>query len=157
MSAERVAVREAVPADREFILETADRLGEFGAPPWRTAGEIVAGEVRTLLRHFSSPAEGQALLVAEHPAGQRLGFVYVESLKDYFRGEMHGHVGILAVAGEAEGRGAGRALLEAAEAWAKSRGYGFMTLNVFDRNRRARKVYERAGYTAETLRYRKGL
>lgn len=157
MSAESVAVREAVPADREFILETARRLGEFGAPPWRTPEEIVAGEVRTLLRHFDSPGPGQALLVAEHPAGGRLGFVFVESLKDYFRGESHGHVGILAVAGEAEGRGAGRALLEAAEGWATARGYGFVTLNVFERNRRAREVYERAGYAVETLRYRKVL
>lgn len=157
MMAERIAVRAAVPADFAFILETARRLGEFGAPPWRTAEEIVAGEVRTLLRHFSSPGEGEALLVAESPAGQRLGFVFVESLKDYFRGESHGHVGILAVAGAAEGRGAGRALLEAAEGWAKPRGYGFVTLNVFEGNRRAREIYERAGYAAETLRYRKGL
>jgi GNAT superfamily N-acetyltransferase len=157
MTAEGIAVREAVPADREFILATASRLGEFGAPPWRTPDEIVAGEVRTLRRHLSSPSPTAALLVAQDRSGQRLGFVFVESLRDYFRGESHGHVGILAVAGEAEGRGAGRALLGAAEDWARSRGYGFVTLNVFERNRRAREVYERAGYAPETLRYRKGL
>ena len=157
MTAEGIAVRDAVPDDRDFILATAGRLGEFGAPPWRTPDEIVAGEVRTLRRHLSSPSPTEGLLVAQDPAGRRLGFVFVESLRDYFGGESHGHVGILAVAAEAEGRGAGRALLEAAEDWARIRGYGFVTLNVFERNRRARQVYERAGYAAETLRYRKAL
>lgn len=157
MIGQEIAVREAVPADREFILATANRLGEFGAPPWRTPDEIVEGEVRTLRRHLSSPSPTEALLVAQDRSGQRLGFVFLESLRDYFRSESHGHVGILAVSGEAEGRGAGRALLQAAEGWARSRGYAFVTLNVFERNRRAREVYERAGYEAETLRYRKGL
>lgn len=157
MTAEGIAVREAVPADREFILATASRLGEFGAPPWRTAEEIVAGEIRTLQRHLFLASPSEALLVAQDRSGRRLGFVFLESLKDYFRGENHGHVGILAVAAEAEGRGTGRALLEAAESWARTRGYRFMTLNVFERNRRAREVYERAGYAPETLRYRKGL
>ena len=157
MTSEKIAVRRARPADREFILATATRLGEFGAPPWRTPDEIVEGEVRTLQRHLSSPGPAEALLVAEDSSGRPLGFVFVETLADYFRGEIHGHVGILAVGAEAEGRGAGRALLGAAEAWARARGYGFVTLNVFERNRRARAVYERTGYAAETLRYRKAL
>jgi GNAT superfamily N-acetyltransferase len=35
---------------------------------------------------------------------------------------------------EAEGRGVGAALMRAAEAWARSRGHGKLTLNVFDGN-----------------------
>ncbi len=157
MNSQPLSVRSGGPEDRAFVLETARRLGEFGPPEWRTAEEIVAGEVRTLLRHFSSPSPDEALLVVQDRSGRRLGFVFLESLHDYFRGERHGHIGILAVAGEAEGQGAGRALLDAAETWARSLGYGFLTLNVFERNLRARRVYEGAGYAAETLRYFKSL
>ena len=58
---------------------------------------------------------------------------------------------------EAQGAGVGGALLRFAEDWATERGYATITLNVFDGNRRARSVYERRGYAAETLRYLKSL
>jgi GNAT superfamily N-acetyltransferase len=157
MTAARPAVRRARPDDRAFVMEAAGRLAEFGAPPGRTAEEIVAGEARTLARFFAFPSDADALLVAEGEGGERLGFVLLESATDYFTGELHGHVGILAVAGAAEGTGAGRALLEAAEAWSRGRGYRKLTLNVFAANRHARDVYEHVGYAAETLRYVKAL
>ena len=147
-----VAVRPARPEDRAFVLATAERLVAFGPPPWRTPAEVVEGEARTLRAFFDAPDPGAALLVAEE-GGRPLGFSYVETVRDYFLGEEHGHIGILAVAGEAEGRGAGGALLEASEAWARRRGYGRLTLNVFERNARARGVYEHRGYRPETMRY----
>jgi RimJ/RimL family protein N-acetyltransferase len=48
-------------------------------------------------------------------------------------------------------------LLDATEAWAAAQGYRFITLNVFAANARARAVYERAGYAADTIRYAKEL
>ena len=152
-----VVIRAARTDDREFVLSTARRLGEFGAPPWRTAEEIVAGEARTLLDFFEAPAAGAALLLAEDPGGRRLGFAYLESPTDYFTGQKHGHIGILAVTREAEGTRAGSALLKEAEAWSRSRGLGRLTLNVFAANRHARDVYEHLGYSPETLRYVKPL
>jgi GNAT superfamily N-acetyltransferase len=83
--------------------------------------------------------------------------VYLQQPVDYFRQRPHAHVAILTVSGESEGQGAGRALLEAAEAWARSRGVEMITLHVFVGNERARAVYERQGYAAETLRYVKWL
>ena len=147
-----VAVRPARPEDRAFVLATAERLSAFGPPPWRTGEEIVEGEARTLRGFFEAPAPGAALVVAEED-GRALGFAYLETIRDYFTLEDHGHIGILAVAEEAEGRGAGGALLEAAEAWARQRGYARLSLNVFERNARARSVYARRGYSPETLRY----
>ena len=152
-----VAVRQARADDRDFILATAGRLGEFGAPPWRTAEEIVAGEARTLLGFFEAPAAGSALLLAEDPGGRRLGFAFLESPTDYFTGQKHGHIGILAVAREAEGSRAGGALLREAEAWSRARGFARLTLNVFAANAHARDVYEHLGYAPETLRYVKPL
>lgn len=153
----KIRVRSARGDDRPFVLATAARLAAFGPPPWRTAAEIVEGEARTLRGFFESPAEGATLLVAESEAAAPLGFAYLETVRDYFIGEEHGHVGILAVAGEGEGRGAGGALVRSSEAWARERGYRRLTLNVFEGNAHARSVYEHFGYRPETLRYVKFL
>ena len=82
-----------------------------------------------------------------------MGVVYLERLQDYFTLEQHGHVGMLVVAEEAEGKGVGGALMASAEAWAREHGYRKLTLNVFEGNQAARAVYEHLGYAPETLRY----
>jgi GNAT superfamily N-acetyltransferase len=148
-------IRLATAADRAFVLEAAKRLAAFGPPSWRTSAEIVSAEVRSLERFFATPAPGAHLLVAEDEDGSRAraGFVYLEVLQDYFTGEPHGHVAILAVTAAAEGRGAAAALMRAAEDWARAEGFGRLTLNAFDGNVRARRMYEHLGYRAELVRY----
>jgi len=151
------AVRPARAEDRAFVLATAERLAAFGPPPWRTPAEVVEGEARTLRNFFDAPPSNAALLVAEDEAHRPLGFAYVEILRDYFRLDEHGHVGILAVAADAEGQGAGGALLAAAEDWSRAHGFDRLTLNVFEGNVRARAVYARRGFRPESLRYVKSL
>jgi GNAT superfamily N-acetyltransferase len=155
-------VRDGTAADRDFVIDTARRFAAFGPPPWRTALEVVAGEVRCLDDFFDGRLTGPALVIAEGPpspasgfggAGARLGFAFLEPAIDYFSGDRHGHVGMIAVTEAAEGRGAGAALMRAAEAWARANGYPKLTLNVFDGNHRARQMYERVGYHVETVRY----
>jgi GNAT superfamily N-acetyltransferase len=142
-----------VPDDRDFVLTTARRLSDFGPPPWRTAEEVVEGEARTLRAYFELPPPRTILFVAEDADRRALGFAYLQTLRDYFTDEEHGHVGILAVTKEAEGRGAGGALLDAAEVWSRGLGFRKLTLNVFSGNAHARRVYERRGFEAESLRY----
>jgi len=157
MTAGPARVREARSDDRAFVVEAAARLAEFGAPAGRTKEEIVAAETRTILRHFAAPVSTEALLVAEDGERRPLGFAFVETGTDYFTGELHGHIGILAVSSAAQGTGAGGALLAAAEDWSRRRGYRRLTLNVFAANQHARDVYEHVGFAAETLRYVKRL
>lgn len=114
-------------------------------------------ESATLEAALERGSNEDPLLIAETSAGEPGGFVYMEQPIDYFRQTPQAHVGVLAVAAEAEGQGVGRALLEAAERWAREQGLGMLTLNVFAGNTRARKVYERLGYAPETLRYVKTL
>jgi GNAT superfamily N-acetyltransferase len=151
-----VTVRRARRGDREFVLTTARRLADFDLPPWRGPAEIVGGEVRTLEAFFRQPPPGSELLVAE-AAGEPAGFALVETGRDYFDRREHAHLGILAVTGKSEGLGVGTALVSAAERWARRRGHSRLTLNVFERNARARKLYERLGFAPETLRYTKKL
>ena len=150
-------VRAALPSDRSFILSITPRLAQgFELPPWRTEREVVDAESATLERALRAGTERAALLVAEDVEGQLGGYVYVTVETDYF-GRTHAHIEILAVSSAAEGRGAGRTLVEAAEGWARSEKLGLITLNVFAHNQRARSVYERLGYEPETLHYVKPL
>lgn len=96
------------------------------------------------------------MLVAES-AGQAAGCLFVTTEEDFFTGRPGAHVEVVAITTEAEGQGLARQLLEAAENWARGRGYDHVTLNVFVANDRARAVYEHLGYHAETVRYRKTL
>jgi len=151
-------IRPAQPEDREFVLKLTPRLAQgFPLPPGRTAEEVVQAETRTLAAALDSPGADTALLIAERRDGHRAGMVYLQQPVDYFRQRPHAHVAILTVSGESEGQGAGRALLEAAEAWARSRRVEMITLHVFVGNERARAVYKRQGYAPETLRYVKWL
>jgi len=153
----RIAIRPARPEDRGFVLATAARLAEFGPPPWRTVAEVVIGESRALQAFFESAPEATALLVAEDEGARPLGFAYLETQLDFFTRRPHAHLAELAVSREAEGLGAGGALLAASEDWARSKGYPVLTLNVFDGNRHARVVYERRGFSPEYVRYIKNL
>jgi GNAT superfamily N-acetyltransferase len=151
-----IRVRGARDADRTFVLETGARLAAFGPPRWRTVDEIIEAEARTLRDVFESSDDASKLLIAEADE-QRVGFALLEELRDYFTLERHGHVGILAVIAAAEGRGAGGALIRAAEAWARGRGYRTLTLNVFSGNSHARGVYEHLGFEPDTIKYIKAL
>ena len=95
--------------------------------------------------------------VAEDSRGSVLGAAYAERAIDYFTEEAHAHLGILAVALEAEGRGVGRALMATMEQWAIDEGYRFVTLNVFAGNDRAAAIYERAGYRTDATKLIKEL
>lgn len=149
-------IRPARADDRGFVLAATARLSAFGVPHGRTAPEIVEGEARTLRAYFDAISPPETLLIAEN-GGLPSGFVFLEEHDDYFTLATHGHIGILIVAGGAEGRGIGAALMLAAEAWARSRGHATLTLNVFEGNQRARALYERSGFRPDTIKYRKAL
>jgi ribosomal protein S18 acetylase RimI-like enzyme len=147
----RVAIRSATPADRAFLAALAERLADFDRPPWRSHEEIADGDRRALLEAIDTPRPGTELFIAELD-GRPAGALLMWTLEDYFSQQWHAHVSVIAVTQPAEGRGVGRALMNHAEHWARSRGYSSLTLSVFAGNRRAQALYERAGYTIEMHR-----
>lgn len=150
-------IRAARAGDRDFVLGLVPRLRAFGSVARLSPEALDAGEQRAIERYFEDPPEISCLIVAESGDGTLLGAAYAERAVDYFTQEHHGHLGILAVTDEAQGRGVGRALIEAVEVWAREQGFGFVTLNVFTGNTGAIAAYERAGYRAEAVRYVKEL
>lgn len=152
-----VTVRHAEPGDASVLVELAEAVG---AEPqgwlitngaWRTAGEE-----RRYLRAIRRSAHA-AVLVAEAPEAGVVGRLSIA--RDPHPASRHvADVGLM-VAEDFRRRGAGRALMEAAEEWAHSIGVRKIELHVFPHNRGALALYERLGYEREGLRrahYRRG-
>lgn len=152
-----VVVRPVRPTDRAFLVSLAPRFVEFGVPAWLDTRETL----RALEAQFEQLAravpEGHRVLVAESAEGEPLGFIYLQVQREFFTGRPHAHVSDLAVAEGADGKGVGRALVSAGEAWARAQGYDRLTLNVFATNTRARAFYAHLGFGEETLKLVKAL
>jgi GNAT superfamily N-acetyltransferase len=152
----QIAIRRAEPADCEAVIAMVPELHAFGPPEWRDLRQMEAVDVRVVGDVLRGRSPGASILVAESAGGERVGFVHVHEEEDYYAGPC-AHIGDVVVAPDWQGRGVGKALLSAAEQWAREAGYGLVTLNVFLNNEQARAVYQRAGYNAETVRYVKFL
>ncbi len=152
-----IRIRQAAGADRAWIVRQAPRLHEFGPPPFRSRPVMDDAVIRDIARTIDAPSAERIVYIAEDDAGRPLGFAHVVTTSDFFTGEPHGHLSDLVVAREGEGRGAGRALIAAAEAWSRERGHRLFSLNVFEDNARARALYERLGYRTDTIKMMKEL
>lgn len=152
-----IRTRPMQPEDRDFLLALAERLAAMGMPEWRDPGAMRAFHRRYAEAMLSGKGPGELLLVAEDEAGTPLGVVHVTGEESGLTGEAQGYLATLAVTEEAEGQGVGRALMAAAEEWARERGYRLLALEVFAANQRARAFYQRLGYQEETLKLVKEL
>ena len=137
-------VREARPGDDAFVAALVPRFVEHGAADGHTREEVIDGTRRVLSDALHDLRRDDVFLIAENEAGERTGFVYAVTERDFFTGEPYLHVSELATV--RSGDGTGGVLMEAAESRARERGYRFVTLNVVDENAAARRFYERHGY-----------
>ena len=150
-------VRPARAEDRDFILSLIPRLVEFRPPPWRDAAEMTATDLERVGKVLGDSPPGSAIFVAEDEDGTPLGFVHMNTPIDFFNRKEYAHVSDVVVARGAEGRGVGRALMAAGEAWARERGHRLLVLYAFAQNSRAREIYEKLGFGEEMVRYVKEL
>jgi RimJ/RimL family protein N-acetyltransferase len=144
-------VRPADPSDAEALTRLAEAVS---AEPegwlisangeWRSVGE----ERRYLkaLRRYPNAA----VFVAERSDGAIIGRLSLA--RDAHPASAHvADLGLM-VAKDARGRGVGRALLEAAVAWALDASIRKLELHVFPWNEPAIQLYERFGFDREGLR-----
>ena len=139
----------------------AAAVGGPGAAPRAPAAVDPAAKIEGVLAVTDATkavvAEGDVLFLVAEEDGAILGTIFVNTRTDYFTKATVAYVEVLAVSEAAAGKGIGRALMEAAEGWARERGFVRVDLAVFANNRRARAFYEHLGYHAETMRYVKGV
>ena len=148
-------IRPATAADESILRRLAQRLAETGMPSWRDPAKMAVFHERSIEQVVRAAARRQhhdLVLVAEAAVDGVLGFVHLLADRSGLTGEPQGYVSALAVAADAEGQGVGKALLAAAEAWARKRGFHLLTLDTFGANRRARDFYARLGFQEETLK-----
>ncbi|MFN2633426.1 MAG: N-acetyltransferase family protein [Thermoanaerobaculia bacterium] len=145
-----MTVRPAIATDRAWILPLSARLHAFGPPTFRPRDRMDAAVAAWIDEALQSRGENRIVLVAEDEERRPAGFIYVHEAADFFTGETHGHVSDVVVAAGAEGGGVGRTLMAAGEEWSRARGHRLLTLNVFEKNVRARTLYEKLGFESDT-------
>ena len=150
--------RPYVPEDAAFVGGLVDRFSEFELPPWRTRADVSAGTRREWDRQLGAKQDDTFPFVAiEKASGERVGFIVLVKLPDFFTGGTNLYVSDMAVARGADGKGAGSAMLAFAEKFAREQGCERLALGVFPGNARARALYERHGFGVELLRMVKPL
>ena len=135
--------------DEAGVRALAPRL-LIGAAEWIPPGAMLAtihGWLDESLAHL-------AFVAVE--ADELVGFVTVAERK-HFTGVAEAYVGELAVVENAQGRGVGRALMEAVEARARDRGLARVSLDTGTANAGARGFYAALGYEETDVRLSKAL
>jgi len=152
-----IQTRPASISDKGFIISLLPRLEEFGPPPWPDYSQMLATKIQVLSDMLIHTPPGTAIFIAEDDQSVALGFIHLQTGKDYYYQEAHGHIANIIVAPGGEGRGIGRLLIEKGEEWARLQGFRWLTLSVFAQNLRAREVYQQLGYGEDIMKYVKEL
>ncbi len=145
-----IRVRPYIPADRQFVLSLAERL-TIGMPAWRDRQQCLSA-VRGWINESIEQGEGNTtIFVAQDEQGELIGFATV-TRTTHFTGETQAYIGELATTEAAEGRGAGKALLQSCEQWARDQGYRIISLDTGAANVRAIGFYHHLGYQDEDVK-----
>jgi GNAT superfamily N-acetyltransferase len=148
-----VRVRAATPED-------ADAIGAVHVESWRWA---YRGQLPDDLLDGLDPAErgagwgriletGDADVIVAEDDDRIVGFASASASRDDDATAATGEVLTVYVVEEAVGTGAGRALLAGAQGLLRARGHTRATLWVLESNDRARRFYERNGWTWDGAR-----
>ena len=145
-----IRVRAYAPDDRAFVLSLAPRL-IVGLPNWRDPQQAITAFEQWLLVTINQQEQKTMIFVAEDGQGERLGFATIAQ-ESHFTGEAQAYIHELATSEPAEGRGVGRALVQACEEWAREQGMRFLALSTGAANERALSFYHHLGFRDEDIK-----
>ena len=153
-----VTIRRVRTSDTNFILHLLPSLADPELPHWRDPEAMLDIDKKIIKAEIEGDNQDSAIFIAEDTETQEpLGFIYLEVGTDYYHPAPHGHIADIIVDPSARGRGIGKLLMKKAEEWTKECGYSLLTLNVFNDNEKARKLYAALGFKPDMTKYGKVL
>lgn len=150
-------IRIATPDDLDAIVALLPRLADFNLPASRSAAELWSGDHDIVVAWAQGRRPEVTVFVSTDSTDHVSGVAVVSLRPEMLSDKPSSHLEVLAVAKAAEGSGLGMRLLRSAEQHALANHAESMTLHVFAVNERARKLYEKAGFDGELIRYSKPL
>lgn len=146
-----IQIRPFREEDRPFFETILTRLiPERTASP-RDPGAIARYFARRGSGEIASP-DGTEVFIAVDAGDHPVGMSAIRPDKDYFDGHPRAYIELLAVTEQAEGSSVGRALMNHAERWARSRHLREIALDVFATSTGAIAFYHRLGYQPDHIR-----
>src|SRR6185437_2875567 len=150
MSKENICIRPAGESDRAGVLALAPRLAE-GVAPWRNHAKALVAGRRWLEDSLAAMTEGNGTVLVADDRGVVAGVISIRPSR-HFTGEDDGYIGELIVSDSAARRGIGRALVDAADGWARDHQLANLTLHTGAYNTGALAFYAALGFAEEEVR-----
>ena len=147
-------IRSATLADRTALRELLPELAAFDIPPQREPGHLWESDADLLEAVLRGEASNSFVDVAESlgDLSHIMGFVMVSMRDELLSHRPSAHLEAIVVRPDARGAGVGRQLMAHTEREVRRRGAESLTLHVFSRNQRARRLYDAAGFDSELIR-----
>ena len=144
------SVTAASPAMAAPCITGVGLVTPLGDTPGQTWEALLAGR-RWLEESLDAAKTGDGVVLVAADADGSAGAISVRS-STHFTGERDGYIGVLVVADRVSRHGIGRALIAAADAWARDRGLRNLTLHTGAFNTNARGFYAALGFVEEEVR-----
>jgi predicted N-acetyltransferase YhbS len=132
------------PMTLQDAARVAELSGELGYP-------VTVTEIGERFARINGKADNACFVAVD--AGNVVGWVHVHAI-DRLETPLYADIGGLVVAESVRNRGAGKLLMEAAEAWAVANGYPAVKLSSGLHRAGAHQFYERIGYRNTRTAYR---
>jgi len=155
----QIRFRPATEADDDFFreMELHTTWESLDASDRERLQPTHVREALSLTHELLLNREGNQLMIAETPAGERVGLLWLGVNRNMVTGEEEAWIYNVSVAPLHQGRGIGRLLMEHAETLARDAGFHTLGLMVSSHNTRARALYEKLDFRATNVLMRKKL